>query len=149
MRRLGFRHASWDPEVWRWYNDGELERVLEYARGFDSFDDLPWNKVELLASLDEAFPNSKFVLLDRDPAAWYRSSSEHNRRRGQKVQRRGGAMRWFRRRSRRIRNYFKRRPDQLLVMDLTAGDGYEALCPFLELDVLDEAFPCLNVTAER
>lgn len=149
MERLGFRHASWDPKVWRWYLEGDLERILAYAADFDSFDDLPWNKVDLLPRLDEAFPRSRFVLLERTPSSWYRSSAEHNRRLGEPVRRQGAAIRWFRGRSRRIRKRFRRQPERLLVMDLEAGDGYETLCPFLELEVLEEEFPHLNATAGR
>ncbi len=29
----------------------------------------------------------------------------------------------------------------LLVMDITAGDGYETLCPFLNVDISAEPFP--------
>ena len=38
--------------------------------------------------------------------------------------------------------YFADRPDDLLVMDITAGDGWEKLCPFLGVDVpADTPFP--------
>ncbi len=31
--------------------------------------------------------------------------------------------------------------DRLLVMDITAGDGWETLCPFLNVDISPEPFP--------
>jgi len=40
--------------------------------------------------------------------------------------------------------WFKDKMDKLLVMDICAGDGYEVLCPFLGMDVLDEPFPRKN-----
>jgi hypothetical protein len=37
--------------------------------------------------------------------------------------------------------YFRERPGDLLVMDVTQGHGWERLCPFLGLEVPSEAFP--------
>ena len=42
---------------------------------------------------------------------------------------------------RRVRAHFAGRPDDLLVMDITAGDGWEQVCPFLGLPVPDAPFP--------
>lgn len=40
------------------------------------------------------------------------------------------------------RDYFQQRPDDFLIMNITAGDGWEKLCPFLEIDHLpDIPFP--------
>ena len=40
-----------------------------------------------------------------------------------------------------VKEYFKDRPDDLLVLDVCAGDGWEKLCPFLEKAVPDKPFP--------
>lgn len=38
--------------------------------------------------------------------------------------------------------YFRDRPNDFLIMDITKGDGWETLCPFLELDnIPDVPFP--------
>ena len=38
--------------------------------------------------------------------------------------------------------YFQDRPDDFLIMDITNGDGWEKLCPFLEIqDIPDSPFP--------
>ena len=42
---------------------------------------------------------------------------------------------------RRVRAYFADRPDDLLVIDISAGEGWEALCPFLGVPVPDKPFP--------
>jgi hypothetical protein len=36
--------------------------------------------------------------------------------------------------------------DRLLVMDITAGDGWEVLCPFLGVEIPDRPFPHENKT---
>lgn len=37
--------------------------------------------------------------------------------------------------------YFRDRPGDLLVIDVTAGEGWEKLCPFLDLPVPEQEFP--------
>ena len=41
--------------------------------------------------------------------------------------------------------YFRDRPDDLLVMDICAGDGWEQLCRFLEQQTPNLPFPRENV----
>lgn len=43
-----------------------------------------------------------------------------------------------------VRRYFKDRPDDLLEMNLTDGDGWELLCPFLGLPIPEVPFPHTN-----
>jgi len=43
-----------------------------------------------------------------------------------------------------VRRYFRDRPHQLLEMDITAGEGWEVLCPFLQLPVPAVPFPHHN-----
>ncbi|MDJ0707871.1 MAG: sulfotransferase [Leptolyngbyaceae cyanobacterium MO_188.B28] len=43
-----------------------------------------------------------------------------------------------------VRRYFRDRPNDLLEMNLIEGDGWEKLCPFLELPVPDVPFPHFN-----
>lgn len=45
--------------------------------------------------------------------------------------------------------YFKERPQDFLIMDLFAGDGYENLFPFLGRNVLKSDFPHANKTPSR
>ena len=67
MRRLGFKHCGWNQDAWReWYAKGEIDKIIKYARYFESFDDLPWSQIDILERLDREFPGSKFVLLERD-----------------------------------------------------------------------------------
>ena len=42
---------------------------------------------------------------------------------------------------RAVTEYFEDRPESLLVMDITRGEGWEKLCPFLGKAVLDAPFP--------
>jgi hypothetical protein len=43
-----------------------------------------------------------------------------------------------------IKEYFKDRPDDLLVMNICAGEGWEILCPFLDCGIPKIPFPHKN-----
>jgi hypothetical protein len=43
-----------------------------------------------------------------------------------------------------VRRYFRDRPHDLLDMNILAGEGWEKLCPFLEVPTPDVAFPHLH-----
>lgn len=45
------------------------------------------------------------------------------------------------RRNEQVRNHFRHRPESPLQLDITAGDGWEALCPFLDCPVPAATFP--------
>ncbi len=47
-----------------------------------------------------------------------------------------------------VMSYFKDRKDDLLVLDIIGGDGWEKLCPFLNCEIPDEAFPKTNPTKD-
>jgi hypothetical protein len=44
--------------------------------------------------------------------------------------------------------YFKDRPEDLLVIDFTKGEEWEKLCSFLRKDIPTEDFPHYNSAAE-
>ena len=144
MRRLGFKHCGWDPVVWEWYQNGEKDRVLKHAEFFESFDDLPWNKHRFLKRLDGTFPNSKYVLLERDPNDWLASLQSFRHRTGKTDVDPENAIEHYAKRNRLIKDYFKKRPGDLLIMEVCEGDGYEKLCPFLNVPTPDESFPHIS-----
>ena len=43
-----------------------------------------------------------------------------------------------------ILEYFKDRPEDLLIMDFAYGDGWDKLCSFLSKEIPDEPFPHAN-----
>lgn len=48
-----------------------------------------------------------------------------------------------------LREFFEGRPDDLLIMDLTAGDGWPELCEFLGYATPDKPFPRANTAESR
>ncbi len=48
-----------------------------------------------------------------------------------------------------VREYFKDRPEDLLVLDLPKGDGGNKMCPFLGVDIPNALFPHANKSRDR
>lgn len=111
--------------------------------------------------LDYKFPDSKFVLLTREIESWL-ASAEYihgnkpiDRSEDLVIMRRMllyGSVTFdrqkfidaYRRHHEEVRSYFKDRPADLLEMDITEGEGWEKLCPFLKLPVPDKPFSYRN-----
>lgn len=111
--------------------------------------------------LDYKFPGSKFILLTRDLKSWLNSAEYIHghesldrsedviimRRMllyGTVVFDREKFIEAYHRHHEDVRHYFKNRPNDLLEMDITVGDGWEKLCPFLGLPEPDMPFSNKN-----
>jgi hypothetical protein len=153
------------------------------------FDDNDWHALtnfgeHFYPQLDQAYPNSKFILTIRDEMDWLRSwERQIGQTTGDEVSSRWtwtrplrqwekkikrilnhdtrithmharidifGTYRFnaerclyvYRLHRRNVLEYFRERPQDLLVMDICGGDGWEKLCPFLELQKIPESpFP--------
>lgn len=152
---LGFRHTSWDPQLWDAFERHEYERIFAVAERFDSFEDGPWNGHDFYRTLDDRFPGSKFVLTSRDPDSWSKSHERHFSADGDRkiperyriadyASRRDEILRNYWERNEEVRSYFADRPADLLVLDVVGGQGWELLCPFLGLEEPAMPFPHLN-----
>lgn len=76
---LGYRNTSFNKRVWRkFYKKNRIVKVLQYTAKFDSTDDLPWLKEDMIPVLDRVFPGSKFVYLMRDEDSWLTSLKNWN-----------------------------------------------------------------------
>lgn len=47
-----------------------------------------------------------------------------------------------------VKEYFKDRPDDLLSIDITSGEGWEKLCPFLSKNIPNTPFPQSNSSVD-
>ena len=158
LELLGYRVcgpiALMEPQL----NERVEEIALEYVKQYDAFQDNPWPI--LYRTLDEHYPGSKFVLTVRPLDRWIRSVVNHF---GHDVTRmrewiygpahgypEGNEEIYVARHERHVEEvleYFKDRPDDLLVLRLTAGDGWEQLCPFLGHETPATPFPQANVAS--
>lgn len=110
--------------------------------------------------LDRAFPGSKFIYTVRDRESWVRSYARHHRRKEPSLEGHEELTRSlygttgteedvlldaYDRHERHVLEYFRDRPDDLLIMDICAGSvDWKPLCEFLGKSVPDEPFPSSN-----
>jgi hypothetical protein len=130
-----------------------LTKALQIAPHFDAFQDNPWPI--LYQELDCHFPGSKFILTIRDEADWYASALHHFGNRATPMRQfiygigspAGNEATYrtrYRAHNRAVIQYFAARPAALLTMDITKGDGWGLLCPFLGHDTPSRPFPHAN-----
>jgi hypothetical protein len=155
LKKLGYRvtgsFGTKDPGI-----AGKVhEMAYEMVEEFDAFEDNPWPI--LYKELDARFVGSKFILTRRPAEAWIRSqvkdfaSTETPMRRWIYGENAGCPegneeiyVARYERHNREVLEYFKDRPDDLLVVDLPADASWDKLCAFLGRDVPDEPFPHAN-----
>lgn len=164
LNLLGVRavHYPHDERTYRELRAGRYR--LSVLEEFQAIADIP--VAPFYAQLDGAFPGSKFVLTVREREAWLRSCEAHWRllmqwwenfpdfKRFHEFASAAtyGAIEFSRERfsfvydthARNVRDYFRRRPGDLLVLDICAGEGWEKLCPFLGLEAPPAPFPHSN-----
>jgi hypothetical protein len=155
-------HYPHDEQTLRELRAGQYR--LSVLKEFQAVTDI--SVAPFYAQLDHAFPGSKFVLTVREKQAWLRSCEVHWRLLMQWWENfpefksfhefasacAYGVVEYSRERFSfvydthvaNVRSYFSDRLDDLLVMDICAGEGWEKLCPFLGLDQPGAPFPHAN-----
>jgi hypothetical protein len=132
--------------------------AFELANRFDAFQDNPWPI--LYKQLDRKFPGSKFILTLRPSDEWIRSVVNHFSEKEMPMREwiygvghpKGNEdvyIARYERHNREVLEYFKDRSEQLLVLNITAGEGWTKLCPFLGEHIPSVGFPCANTASER
>jgi hypothetical protein len=113
--------------------------------------------------LDKKYPGSKFILTERRWFEWIKSMKKHYDKhpaetRGKFVLKirtaTWGTIRFnpikltyrYLKHNMEVKRYFKHRKDNLLVLRITDGEGWEKLCPFLRKKIPNTPFPKLNVS---
>lgn len=157
LTTLGYRTAAVVGRDWpaeRLAAEG-ASLCIETARDFDAAQDMPWPL--FFRELDRAFPGSKFILTVRNPESWFHSIEKHFGANPEEMQAftygrdaaapAGNRARYldvYARHERNVRAHFAGRPNDLLVMNLEAGDGWRELCGFLGGKIPTEPFPVKN-----
>ncbi len=144
------------------YRAGDLSCVdLREVDAYDALTDTPIPS--FYRELDARYPNSKFILTVRDKAGWLKSCKKQFTERLAEKQTEAhnqlfmdlyGCMVFdeqkflsgYEKFVSGALEYFKDRPHDLLVINVTCGEGWEKLCPFLGQAVPDIPFPKANVT---
>ena len=170
LNQLGIPTVHYPPDAstMKSLSEGNFRlALLERYRGIVDITVAPF-----YAELDRAWPNSRFILTVRDKSAWLESISRH----WPLMQEWAAECSQFDLFTRfilehtygscdfdlprlssvyddhlaAVRDYFSnRRSNRLLEIDVCGGDGWEKLCPFLNLPVPNTPFPHANSTSGK
>lgn len=136
---------------------GNYTKILQILENYDAVEDIPWYMI--YKELDERIPYSKFILTIRDEESWYLSVKRHigslrsahhewiyGRGKGLPKDDKQNAINTYNKHNQEVVEYFKNRPNDLLIIDFTKGEKWEKLCNFLNKDIPTESFPHYNKT---
>ncbi len=155
---LGYRSGTYRhlrrQGLSKWF-EGDFS--YDYIANFDAVTDLPIGA--FYPALDGRYPGSKFILTTRNKSDWLNSCRKffHQKERldnaasfYDQTQLAAYGVVFFNEaqfsyiydcHEYNVRNYFRGRDSDLLVISITAGEGWEKLCPFLEKPIPDCDFP--------
>ena len=144
LRLLGYKTLHYPGD------EGTLNTLLAGRADFpclQSYDGITDITAYNYRELDRLYPNSKFILTVRDEASWLDSCQQHWERAGTDLSTIKQVLRMsvygcldfqperfaevYRKHVADAQAYFADRPQQLLVLNITAGQGFEQLAPFL------------------
>jgi hypothetical protein len=156
-------HNPVDETTFTELASGQYDLSVLNTFGFDGMTDIA--AAAFYPQLDKSYPNSKFILTVRDKASWLDSMEQHWYEKpifedipGQESKLK---MRRFLRAAvyglytfnrerlsyaydrhyEGVYAYFAQRPDDLLVLNICEGQGWEKLCPFLAVPPIEGPFP--------
>jgi len=157
LNMLGIKTLHFPKEL---YDNLDHDIIREY----DGFTDDPITL--LYKALDKRHPSSQFIHTIRDEESWLKSirwlfttgaekfNWQHNKYVDVFNLQLFGTTRFdeklflekYRAYNQEVEAYFKHRPEDSLRLDITRGEGFEKLCPFLGKPIPTAPFPHLNQT---
>jgi len=163
------------------YLKQDYSPIFKFCSSADAFQDIPFSLPNFYKALDKEFPNSKFILTERNNAEeWYHSMINWEIKRFSKdglgtptlEQLRNAnhcyqgfcydvktilypnnlyklydkevCIRKYKQHNQDVKDYFKNRPSQLLVINLSNATHIHHLCSFLKVESTLDAFLHLN-----
>lgn len=164
LEMIGYSHVGQRMDLVEDLMKGDDRRVWDVAETADAFEDWPW--ILLYRQLYERFPTAKFILTCREEQSWlgsYRAMLDRETRKqrnidqircfiyGFDVARASDGMLLSRVRShgQAVQDFFADKPEQFLVVNWGAGDGWPELCGFLGRPVPGSDFPHENKRSQR
>ena len=152
LNLLGIKTLQFPKQLYRDIDD-------DIIRQYQGFTDSP---IPLLyQELDNRHPGSRFIHTMRDEEAWLKwlfttgtvKFKESHERYGNELNQeifgrttfdRDHFLDIYRTHNRDVAEYFAGRPENYLAIDVTAGEGFERMCPFLGVPIPEEPFPHRN-----
>ena len=161
LKILGFtKHLSGNLELTKLWGDNNLAPILALAKTHNNFEDWPWPL--LYKELDDEFEDAKFILtLRKSPEIWYESLCKHSLRTGPTFHRKliygtympqdfkDEYLLFYENHINNIKEYFKNKPNKLLVLSIEDENSWEKICNFLGKDIPDIDFPNINKSDKK
>ena len=158
LKLLGYRvtgpNGAKDPNI------EKTAFAMAYAlvSKYDAFQDNPWPII--YKEMDVRYPNSKFILTLRNSDTWIKSQVSYFGFKETPMRKwiygvgcpKGNEdiyVKRFEDHNKEVHDYFSNRPQDLLVLDFSHGDGWELLCSFLDVDIPNIPFPHVNKSSDR
>lgn len=139
---------------------GRFDVVLNFIDKVDAVADNPWPKI--YKELDAAIPGCKFILTLREEESWFKSVSNHigelrnpmhewlyGKGKGVPKYNKEDVLKVYRDHIAELKEYFKNRPNDFLILDFSKGDGWEKFCVFLNKPIPSFPFPHANKAEGR
>ena len=155
FEELGFLNTSYNLELLMAYYEGNTGIIYKHIDKYSGFEDWPWPL--MYKELEKKFSESKFILTTRStPEVWYNSLVKHAKRTGPTLARKlvygyedpfhhkEHHIKIYNNHIRDVLEYFSDKPEKLLHVCWEDGDGWDKLCPFLNLSIPNKDFPHLN-----
>lgn len=164
----GARYPRRRQDCYRQFKSGRTDYSLVRQHDFIS----NWPLV-CYRELDRDYPGAKFILPIRDPIDWALSMERRSvpllrLRRWRKVYAKQNTwvslfqylvygtarysrdvyLRRFVGHNMEVMRHFQRRPNDLLIIDICGGEGWDLLCPFLDKPRPNVPFPCCRSVAD-
>ncbi len=153
LQQLGYRitgpNGVNDPHI-----HNNLDKMChDLVPKYDAFLDNPWPL--LYSKLDKSYPDSKFILTMRPVDQWINSIVNHFGDETTPMRQmiyglgspKGNETIYkerYNQHNKDVLDYFSDRMDDLLILNISEGDGWETLCPFLGKKIIKEDFPHKN-----
>ncbi len=132
----------------------ESANIRNYVNKFDALTELPLCSEYDFKDLYNMYPDALYILTTRDEEKWLNSTIKYKWLADNMVSRCPGyemfcknfynfdfSIKTFRDYNQSVLDFFKDKEDQLLIMNIPNGDGYEKLCPFLGVNMVNKKFP--------
>ncbi|MBU2950244.1 hypothetical protein KO493_06015 [Tamlana agarivorans] len=146
LEMLGYKNSSFNRRIYRkYYLTKNYSKILKYTAKFESFDDLPWLKEDMIPILDKTFPESKFIYLTRDENEWKKSFYNWTYKvKGHYPDIEKG---WedYKNHEKFVLDYFKTHPKKdFIILNVKDKYGFEKLALFLGKESFRKSFPRFN-----
>jgi len=162
----------------------DFNRLIKYCKTAQFFQDSPFSKPFTYQIIDQAYPNSLFILTIRDNAEqWYNSLTKfHAKKWGLNGRiptkddlleavylekgrpwysnrlvfdtpdddpyQKEALIAYYNRHNESVTEYFRFKPNQLLILNVSQKGAYHTLCSFINKQPLYDTFPWKNKTVE-